>query len=128
MLTIAGELKELGIPLFVLGPPVVYRESLPEILANLTVRELHSFDTTRFVMPNRFAFDEKMASMLAGLPGLIYISVIRQICEGLKCTVAVNGNVPVQFDMLHLTAEGSLFVASKLVPLIIGQLRRAPHG
>jgi hypothetical protein len=59
--------------------------------------------------------------MQAALPdteGFHYISVINAVCPKRQCALTTDGGVPLAWDHAHLTAEGSVYVAARLVPLL----------
>ena len=50
------------------------------------------------------------------LHGVRYVSVLESICEQKSCPAVLDGYIPMQWDTHHLTAEGSILVAKKLMP------------
>jgi peptidoglycan/LPS O-acetylase OafA/YrhL len=100
---------------YVSGPIVEYEESLPRILAEA---ELHHDDS--LVITGRRAgvgrTDDLLRQALVGHRA-IYLSPYSALCPAAPeraCTVFVDGHVPVQWDYGHLTAEGSIYLASIL--------------
>jgi hypothetical protein len=68
--------------------------------------------------------DQKMSRMVAA-HGATYLSVYDAICRDGSCDEFVQGDVPIQFDAGHLTAQGSIEVGRRLAPLFIRKLARA---
>jgi SGNH domain (fused to AT3 domains) len=63
----------------------------------------------------RHAQEETDRLFAAALPNDVttYVSIYRALCDK-KCALWANGRVPLQSDYGHLTAEGSLYLASKI--------------
>ena len=71
-----------------------------------------------FVLPDIFALDEKMKAALPGSEKFSYVSVADAICPARQCPLVTDGGIPLSWDHAHLTAEGSVYVVGKLVPLL----------
>jgi peptidoglycan/LPS O-acetylase OafA/YrhL len=104
--------KDRGISVVLFGPMVQYDMALPRLLAfsmrgnDLAIPDEHRVD--------QHALDDAM-SAIAEKQGAEYVSFYRSLCGPQSCEeFAVNG-VPLQFDYGHLTREGSLLVAQKLI-------------
>ena len=54
-------------------------------------------------------------SELAEQKGVEYISLYRDLCGPETCAEFARNGVPLQFDYGHLTKEGSLLVAQKVL-------------
>ena len=52
-------------------------------------------------------------------------NVYDAICRDGRCDEFVQGDVPIQFDAGHLTAQGSIEVGRRLAPLFARKLARA---
>jgi hypothetical protein len=111
-------MKERGISVVIFGPMVQYDMALPRLLAfSLRGNDLTIPDEHRV---NQRGLDEAL-SQLAEKKDVEYVSFYRSLCGPRSCQeFAVNG-VPLQFDYGHLTKEGSLLVAQKLI--VGGDLR-----
>jgi hypothetical protein len=46
--------------------------------------------------------------------GATYLSVYDAVCHDDRCDEFVQGNIPMQFDAGHLTAEGAIEVGRRL--------------
>ncbi len=104
--------KDRGISVVLFGPMVQYDMALPRLLAfsirgnDQAIPDEHRVD--------QHALDDAMSAM-AEKQGVEYVSFYRSLCGAQSCEeFAVNG-VPLQFDYGHLTREGSLLVAQKLI-------------
>ena len=40
------------------------------------------------------------------------------ICPARQCPLTVDGGIPLAWDHAHLTAEGSVYVMERLVPML----------
>ena len=107
-----GILKSRGIDVTVFGPIVEYDGALPRLLA----------DEIRYNSPS-FANDmrtpgigerDRALSRLVTAKGATYVSVYNSVCHGGLCDEFAQGDIPLQFDAGHLTAEGSVAVARRL--------------
>jgi peptidoglycan/LPS O-acetylase OafA/YrhL len=112
-----AEIGSLGIPVVLLGPAVQFRSRLPSMLMRAQLRhaELRSAD---FVLPDIFALDKMMKSALPSHNGFAYISVVDTICPARQCPLTIDNGIPLAWDHAHLTAEGSVYVVEKLVPML----------
>jgi len=110
-------LKGRGISVVLFGPMVQYDMALPRLLAfSIRGNDQAIPDEHRV---NQHGLDDSMAA-LAEEKGVDYVSFYRSLCGARSCQeFAVNG-VPLQFDYGHLTKEGSLLVAQKV--LLDGEL------
>lgn len=106
--------------IIVFGPIVEYDQPLPRILA----RSQYFNDPgiiERHRLPGRAQTDRLFAEMLR-VPEVDYVSLYDAICPD-RCLTRVGDNVPLQYDYGHLTREGSVFIASKLTPRLLGHRR-----
>ena len=58
---------------------------------------------------------DRVMSRLVTAKGATYVSVYDAVCRDGRCDEFAEGDVPLQFDAGHLTAEGSVEVARRLV-------------
>ena len=59
--------------------------------------------------------------MKAALPAhgkFSYISVVDAVCPARQCPLTIDGGIPLAWDHAHLTAEGSVYVMDKVVPML----------
>jgi peptidoglycan/LPS O-acetylase OafA/YrhL len=113
--TIAA-LNERGIAVALLGPAVQFRARLPSMLlrAHLRQAEVRSDD---FVLQDIFSFDARMEAVLSGQVKSSFISVVDVVCPVRRCPITTDDGIPLSFDHAHLTAEGSVYVMEKVMPL-----------
>lgn len=105
-------LKERGTAAVVFGPIVEYDYALPRLLADaIRYHDPQLADRERTAMVP--VLDRKMRMLVTG-KGVAYISTYDAMCRSGTCDKLVAGNVPIQFDAGHLTAEGSIALAEKL--------------
>jgi peptidoglycan/LPS O-acetylase OafA/YrhL len=105
-------LKQRGISVVVFGPMLQYDVALPRLLAfsmrgdDLAIPDEHRLDLHRL--------DDAMAAA-AEEKGVEYVSFYRSLCNPRSCEeFGVNG-APLQFDYGHLTKEGSILVAQRIL-------------
>ncbi len=112
-----AKLNGLGIAVALLGPAVQFRSRLPSMLMRAHLRgvEPHPDD---FVLPDIFALDERMKAALPSGEKFSYVSVLDAVCKGRQCPLTVDGGIPLAWDHAHLTAEGSVYVMGKIVPML----------
>jgi len=109
-------LRERGFNVVVLGPPVQYRDPLPNVLLASQQTQFEEFDTSAAL--NRAAQDfEYPLRFRLRSTGVTYISVIEETCERWRCRVMYRG-VPMTWDHHHLTEEGAFLLAEQVFPQI----------
>jgi len=110
-------LEEKGIAVALLGPSVQFRARLPSILIRARLREerVRSEDS---VLPNIFSYDRRMEQALSHTTTFSFVSVVDAVCPAQRCPLMIGEGVPFSFDHAHLTAEGSVFVADSIAPLL----------
>jgi hypothetical protein len=59
--------------------------------------------------------------------GATYLSVYDAVCRDGGCDEFAAGDIPLQFDAGHLTAEGSVEVGRRLSAFFVGKLARADN-
>lgn len=105
-------LKDRGISVVLFGPMVQYDMALPRLLAfsirgnDKTIPDEHRV--------NQRGLDDAISG-LAEKKDVEYISFYRSLCGPRSCQEFAGNGVPLQFDYGHLTKEGSLLVAQKLI-------------
>jgi len=115
--TTISSLNQAGIRVALIGPSLQVRSRLPSMLARARLRgvEARSEDV---LLPDVFSFDRVMQAALPDTEGFHYISVVNAVCPQRQCPLTADGDVPLAWDHAHLTAEGSVYVAARLVPLL----------
>jgi peptidoglycan/LPS O-acetylase OafA/YrhL len=114
--TIAS-LDGLGIRVALLGPAVQFRSRLPSMLARANLRNVDA-RADDIILPDIFPLDRMMRAALPNADGFFYISVVDAICPARQCPLTIDGGIPLSWDHGHLTAEGSVYVMSRLAPML----------
>jgi peptidoglycan/LPS O-acetylase OafA/YrhL len=114
--TIAA-LSDKGVAVALLGPSVQFRARLPSILIRAHLRE-ERVRPEDIVLPGIFSFDRRMEQALPHATAFSFVSVVDAVCPAQRCPFLVREGIPLSFDHAHLTAEGSVFVADKIAPLL----------
>lgn len=70
------------------------------------------------ILPDIFPLDRMMRAALPNADGFFYISVVDAICPQRQCPVTIDDGIPLSWDHAHLTAEGSVYVMSRLAPML----------
>jgi peptidoglycan/LPS O-acetylase OafA/YrhL len=124
-----SKLNGAGIAVVLLGPAVQFRARLPSMLMRAHLREIEARPDD-FVLPDIFALDEMMKAALPAHEKLSYLSVVDAVCPARQCPLTIDGGVPLAWDHAHLTAEGSLYVMDRVVPVLGLNLsfRGSPKG
>ena len=112
-----SRLNGLGITVVLLGPGVQFKSGLPSMLIRTHLRHIEARPED-FVLPAIFSLDQKMKSALPPSDRFSYISVVDAICPAQQCPLTIDGGIPLAWDHAHLTAEGSVYVAARLVPML----------
>jgi peptidoglycan/LPS O-acetylase OafA/YrhL len=112
-----SRLDGLGITVVLLGPGVQFKSRLPSILMRTHLRLIDARPED-FVLQAIFSLDRKMKSALPLSNRFSYISVVDAICPAQRCPLTVDDGIPLAWDHAHLTAEGSVYVAGRLVPML----------
>jgi lysophospholipase L1-like esterase len=95
---------------------------LPYILSQYAITGLDRFEPRKFINHKLFDLDARIRKEFAGVAGVHYVSVLDSICGQGRCLYLLDGSVPMQWDNHHLTKEGSVLVAEKLLPVIAASL------
>jgi len=112
-----SQLSASGIRVVLLGPAVQFRSRLPSMLIRAHLRGVEA-SADDFVLPDIFALDRMMQAALPAADRFAYVSVLDAVCPQRQCPLTVAGGVPLAWDHAHLTAEGSVHVMEKLVPML----------
>ena len=95
-----------------LGPIVEYDAALPRLLVDGILHDTPSMASAKRT-PGIRERDLAMKQMVTAT-GATYLSVYDAICRDDRCDELVQGNIPMQFDAGHLTAEGAIEVGRRL--------------
>ncbi|TCR01056.1 acyltransferase family protein [Neorhizobium sp. JUb45] len=106
--------EKTGAKVIILGEPPIYRVVVPTILANRMANSDPSALSGRDLDFDGLMVTEKWVSWVAQQhPDVLFISILQTMCPERQCTMKV-GDMPMQFDALHLTPLGSKIYAEKL--------------
>ena len=112
-----SRLNDLGMSVVLLGPAVQFKARLPSMLMRANLRHVDA-DPSDFVLPDIFSLDQKMKAALPAHEKFSYVSVVDAICPTRQCPLTIDGGIPLSWDHAHLTAEGSVYVMGRLVPML----------
>jgi len=104
-------LRSRGLDVAVLGPIVEYDGALPRLLVDGIQRNKPVAQGMR--TSGIRERDQAMRRVVTS-KGAAYLSVYDSVCRGGRCDEFAEGDIPLQFDAGHLTAEGSVEVARRL--------------
>jgi peptidoglycan/LPS O-acetylase OafA/YrhL len=110
-------LNAAGIAVALLGPAVQFRSRLPSMLMRAHLRHA-DIGADDFLLPDIFSLDEKMKAALPAQPKFSFISVVDALCPARQCPITIDGGIPLSWDHAHLTAEGSVYVMDRLLPML----------
>jgi peptidoglycan/LPS O-acetylase OafA/YrhL len=106
-------IKSLGIQPILFGPVVQYDSPLPRLLA-ISIKKSDRTLAERHELPTSKALDIKMAGLAKNVWDVKYISYFDTLCTGSDCVEYAAPDVPLQGDVAHFTAPGSVLFAEKL--------------
>jgi len=112
LLSTLRQLKSRGVDVTVLGPIVEYDAALPRLLVDGILHDTPSMASAKRT-PGIRERDLAMKRMVTDT-GATYLSVYDAVCRDDRCDELVQGNIPMQFDAGHLTAEGAIEVGRRL--------------
>ncbi|MEE1654764.1 SGNH hydrolase domain-containing protein [Microvirga sp. CF3062] len=114
-----AKLNGAGIRPIILGAPILYRASVPAILTErLKAGNQDPFSGPDLVESYISGTDTSLRERLGSRTGVRFVSIFEAVCPSRQCPMIMNGNTPVHFDSVHLTAAGSAFFAEALLPVI----------
>jgi peptidoglycan/LPS O-acetylase OafA/YrhL len=117
-------LKSRGLDVIVLGPIVEYDGALPRLLVDGILH--NSPAIANGMRTSGIRERDRAMSRLATDKGATYVSVYDSVCRHGVCDEFAEGDIPLQFDAGHLTAQGSIQVARRLASLL--GTRRENHA
>ena len=112
-----SKLNEAGIAVDLLGPSVQFRTRLPSMLMRAHLRDIDA-RADDFVLQDIFALDQMMQAALPKHEKFSYVSVVDTVCPARQCPLTIDGGIPLAWDHVHLTAEGSVYVMDKVAPML----------
>jgi peptidoglycan/LPS O-acetylase OafA/YrhL len=112
-----AKLNGAGITVVLLGPAVQFRARLPSMLMRAHLRDIDARPED-FVLPDIFVLDQMMKAALPAHEKFSYVSIVDAVCPARQCPLTIGGGIPLVWDHAHLTAEGSVYVMDKVVPML----------
>ncbi|QXT35546.1 acyltransferase [Sphingomonas sanguinis] len=110
-----------GQRVIVIGPMPRYTSALPRLLFFDP-----SGDRARASLEEGlWSLDDAMGAAVQDGGGT-YISPLRLLCPDRRCRVVTRQGVPMQFDNVHLTREGSVEAVAAMMPAIRAAMRQEP--
>lgn len=118
-------LKKFDVPVIVAGPSPTFPGRLPAMLLRAQARGIvpRSDD---FMIPGLFELDARMKARVLH-DGAAYVSVLDDVCLDKTCPLLLDNGVPLTFDRVHATTEGSMLLSAP-VATAIKTLLRIPAG
>lgn len=99
----------------VIGPMPRYESALPRLMFFSGKTDLAAASLQKDV----WAVDRSIGDV-ARAAGVRYISPLELLCEENSCVTFAAPGIPLQFDYVHLTREGSEFVARRIMEQVRG--------
>jgi peptidoglycan/LPS O-acetylase OafA/YrhL len=112
-----AQLNTAGLRVVLLGPSVQFRARLPSMLIRARLRGVDA-RADDVVLPDIFTVDQAMHAALPATESFSYVSVVDAVCPDRQCPLTVGEGVPLAMDHAHLTAEGSVYVMERLLPVL----------
>jgi peptidoglycan/LPS O-acetylase OafA/YrhL len=112
-----AKLNGAGIAVDLLGPAVQFRARLPSMLMRAHLRDIDARPED-FILRDIFALDQMMKAALPAHEKFSYVSVVDAVCPARQCPLTIDGGIPLAWDHAHLTAEGSVYVMDRVVPML----------
>lgn len=106
-----------GLRVYVVGPIKFYDQPLPTLLIEAQTRGEKDLPTRHlgWTAEEYAEVDQRLEAAALGGGAYRYISLRRLLCPGAgQCVEYVSPGVPLQYDIRHLTSEGSVLVAQRL--------------
>jgi peptidoglycan/LPS O-acetylase OafA/YrhL len=108
-------LKTFVSQIYIIGPTVEFRPSMPVLITKLkSADEISSTKIRKFADDGRLKLSDAIAHELKNSHA-IYVPIFQEICTESSCMVTVKGNVPIIWDYGHFTLEGSDLIVKNLI-------------
>lgn len=102
-----------GIDVLLFGPIVQYDSALPRLLA-MSIKANDPAIPALHRVAAYESLDGEMSKLAQSERDVRYVSYFKMLCRQSSCLEYAGNGVPLQSDYGHLTAVGSLLVATKL--------------
>jgi peptidoglycan/LPS O-acetylase OafA/YrhL len=112
-----ARINAMGVAVVLLGPGVQFRSRLPSMLMRARLRHIDPLPQD-FVLSDIFGLDRMMKAALPVHEKFSYMSVVDAVCPARRCPLTIDGGIPLAWDHAHLTAEGSVYVMERMMPML----------
>jgi peptidoglycan/LPS O-acetylase OafA/YrhL len=126
LLSTLDTLRLRGLDVTVLGPIVEYDGALPRLLADEILRN-NRFIASRTRTAGIRERDRELRRIVTA-KGATYLSVYDAVCRSGHCDEFAEGDIPLQFDAGHLTAQGSVEIGRRLSAAFVGKIAKADNA
>jgi hypothetical protein len=106
-------IKRMGSEVVLFGPIVQYDSALPRLLA-LSIKQENPEIPADHRIASYEGLDTDMARLAATQLGVRYISYYKLLCRQQACLEYAGQGIPLQSDYGHLTAGGSMLMATRI--------------
>jgi hypothetical protein len=111
--TLTGRILSLGAgQVVVVGPSPMWEPTLPRVYATHDMQDHADYVSTGLYV-GAFDIDRQLASRLASLPKVRYVSLLDHLCRDGACLARVPGEGPIDLmsiDYGHLSPKGSSYI------------------
>ena len=108
------ELRDLEIPVTIIGETPFYLNSVPKILARRMLRGDYDTKAGNEGVGAPFWGDYYMKDRYSGMEGVKYISSRATFCVDQDCPLATESGIPINWDRDHFTREGAVVVVQHM--------------
>ncbi|MBB3234455.1 acyltransferase family protein [Phyllobacterium endophyticum] len=112
-----SRLHAQNIKVVVLGPPALFKRPVPIIIADRLTKGIDLASDDDLERSLIFSRDEALAKHFAGSSMATYVSILNTVCKDKQCPLSYFG-IPLHFDIVHLTKEGSVYYGEALADKI----------
>ncbi len=101
-------LRTRNIPVILVGQSPFYSVPLPTIVARaIATNQNPDRLADALLVPGIFERDSEMKAAFGHSPGILYVSLMDEMCPNRQCRALTQNGVPIMFDTQHYTLEGS---------------------
>lgn len=114
------QLSKANIRVVILGETPLYKHSVPTLAADrIAAGSKDMYAPEELEQGFLDSSDELFRKRFAKRDHVTYIPVFRVVCPQFKCPLLTPDEVPVHFDIAHLTPSGSRLFAKMLTPMLL---------
>lgn len=101
------EISKDQVPTILFGPSAEFTEPLPSIIARSALaRSL--VDQKKYLRQDAFDLDVYMEQLARRYKYVTYVSVLKGLCPNYTCPLEASHGIPLLWDIIHLTPDGSI--------------------